>query len=139
MKKNEELQNELNKVSRDEAIKELSQVIESYNSEVRERFIVEYWVRGELWGYHASTFCQITDDPLAAKRYSGNPVKQMGIIEDNLRGILASGSDCEGLGCIAYKVKMADWPNVDIGEVSLDYHYLGEIEGNSKFNAYGMG
>jgi hypothetical protein len=64
------------------------------------QYVVEYRKVSDdsLLGYHLSTFCQVGQERLNGKRYSGdNPYKQLQTIHKNLTHVLEVGDDSVGL------------------------------------------
>ena len=63
------------------------------NQKKPNQYVVAYYKQSDdsLIGYHASTFCQVTQDILDAKRYSGdNPYSQLETIAKNVTKRLLS-------------------------------------------------
>lgn len=64
------------------------------------QYVVEYRKVSDdsLLGYHLSTFCQVGQERLNGKRYSGdNPYKQLQTIHTNLTHVLEVGDNSDGL------------------------------------------
>ena len=70
------------------------------NQERDDQYVVEYRKVSDdsLLGYHLSTFCQVGQNRLEGKRYSGdNPYGQLETIHKNLTSVLEVGDDSNGL------------------------------------------
>jgi hypothetical protein len=70
------------------------------NQERDDQYVVEYRKVSDdsLLGYHLSTFCQVGQERLNGKRYSGdNPYKQLQTIHRNLTHVLEVSDDSNGL------------------------------------------
>lgn len=84
----------------------------------------------ELIGYHASTFCQTTQDILQAKRYQGsNPYPQLEVIAKNLKSVLnfdpeTVEKDEYGFWEITKDVKENYFADINKDDVYLDPVYL---------------
>lgn len=69
------------------------------NQERENQYVVEYRKVSDdsLLGYHLSTFCQVGQNRLEGKRYSGdNPYGQLETIHNNLTSVLEVGDDSDG-------------------------------------------
>lgn len=92
------MENNLNQV-----VDGLTKVLEetfNRNQERDNQYVVEYRKVSDdsLIGYHLSTFCQVGQNRLDGKRYSGdNPYKQLETIHKNLTNVLTVGEDSDGL------------------------------------------
>lgn len=70
------------------------------NQQRDNQYVVEYRKVSDdsLIGYHLSTFCQVGQNRLEGKRYSGdNPYKQLQTIRTNLTHVLVVGEDSQGM------------------------------------------
>ena len=70
------------------------------NQQRDNQYVVEYRKVSDdsLIGYHLSSFCQVGQNRLDGKRYSGdNPYKQLETIHKNLTNVLTVGEDSDGL------------------------------------------
>lgn len=93
-----------------------------------DQFVVAYFRKEDdsLIGYHASTWCNYTDDILEAKRYSSeNPYPQMATISKNLKHVIA-GEIKEGdfFGEVMKKIREAQWTEFSPEDVYMDAIYL---------------
>ncbi len=117
----------------------LADVLQKMHDEKQNRpnqYVVVYKRKSDdsLIGYHLSTFCQITDDILTAKRYAGeSPDKQLSVIWDNFKSMMSTTEeDCkkEGLAGIfrtlSYNTKTGQWKDIHIDNVYIDAVYLAE-------------
>lgn len=109
----------------------LGELIQKVKEELAERpnqYVVAYYRKDndELIGYHASTFCQITDDIFQAKRYAGeDPYGQLGLICGNLRSILERPSEEQLIPSLAEQVK-EQFNGLSSTEIWMDAIYLAE-------------
>lgn len=91
-----------------------------------DQYVVAYFrVKDDsLIGYHASTFCQVTDDIFDGKRYSGdNPYEQLAIISKNLKYILRN--DHKGMFAeLNNKIKDEDFGGLAPEDIYMDAIYL---------------
>ena len=117
----------------------LTEVLQKIHDEKQSRpdqYVVAYKRKSDdsLIGYHLSTFCQITDDILRGKRYSGeSPDKQLAIIWNNFKSMMATteeDSKKKGLAgifqTISYNTKTDQWKDINIEDVYIDVVYLAE-------------
>jgi hypothetical protein len=81
-----------------------------------------------LIGYHASTFCQLTDDVYSAKRYSGdNPYDQLQTVFKNFTSVVNTKDTDDGLFApLRLQVKNTYFPGLTPDDVYLDAEYLDE-------------
>jgi hypothetical protein len=111
--------------------KDIQSILEKLHEELQARphqFVVAYYRVSDnsLIGYHASSFCQVTDDILRAKRYANeNPYPQLQIISDNVKQTLSETH--EGMfGEIMNSIKDNDFEGLKPEEVYMDAIYLAE-------------
>ena len=101
------------------------------------QYVVEYRLveNDKLLGYHASTFCQLVDDRLSAKRYAGeNAYSQLETISRNLKSTLESSEHDGGLfGGLVYNVKQTHFEDLNIRDIYLEADYLKEGVEKQKF------
>jgi len=91
------------------------------------QYVVAYFRtdNDERIGYHASSFCQLTQDILDAKRYSGdNPYKQLETIATNLRSYLEDEGDHIFSGIC--KSVQESFGGLKPEEIYMDVSYLSE-------------
>jgi hypothetical protein len=107
-------------------------LIETFNKEQEKDFqyAVAYIKKsdGSLIGYHASTFCQITEEKTNGKRYSGdNPYNQLGVIHKNITSVL-SVQDGENkiFSGLMLEIKKRNFEGLTIDDIVLEAHYLDE-------------
>lgn len=100
------------------------------NQERPHQYVVQYLrvADDSLIGYHASSFCQVTDDVFSGKRYSGeNPYSQLATIFKNLKSVLETTEDDTDLfGPIRFKIKEAYFKDLTIDDVYIEAEYLDE-------------
>lgn len=107
-----------------EVLNKLSEAIQAAFDEHQRQpnqFVVGYYKKDtdELIGYHADTFCNMTQDILNAKRYSSdNPYPQLKIIFNNLKALFEKYPHQGLFGTIANNAKEA------FGEIWLDNIYI---------------
>ena len=119
-----------------DALVEGLQKLHEKNQKRPDQYVVAYKRKSDdsVIGYHLSTFCQITDDILRGKRYSGtNPDKQLAIIWKNFCSMLAKTEEDtkkEGLAgmfsTLSYKTKESQWQGINVDDVYIDAVYLAE-------------
>lgn len=112
---------------KDEIMEVLKQVHEDLQSRPNQ-YVVAYFKQSDntLIGYHASTFCQITQDILKGKRYAGeNPYKQLETIAKNLKYTLDT-EKFEGMFKEVNESIQKDFGGLKSSEVYLDAIYLAE-------------
>jgi hypothetical protein len=98
-------------------------------SKMEKPYVVKYMNGSECLGYHASSMCQITDNPLLAKRYQGegdDVVRQLATISGNLKSILSSEESDSFPGSMFYRVKKLYWEGIAFDDVFLEAEYLPE-------------
>jgi len=84
----------MSELSKQELNQKLAEILKKIHDEEQDKpnqYVIAYYRKDNdrLIGYHYSTFCQLTNDILEAKRYNGeNPYKQLRIICDNVKYIL---------------------------------------------------
>jgi len=72
-------------------------------------------------GFHADTFCSLTQDIFRAKRYAGTePEKQLSIIWKNFQSMIKSTEEEPGFLGIPLAVKNAYYKSVDAENVYID-------------------
>lgn len=104
LKKEKENENEINNMNDknkviDHFVGALQEAFEK-NQQRDNQYVVEYRKVSDdsLIGFHLSTFCQVGQNRLDGKRYSGdNPYKQLETIHKNLTNVLTVGEDSDGL------------------------------------------
>lgn len=105
----------------------LKEALEAKN-EVPFQYVVEYRRISDdsFIGYHLSTFCQLTDDKLSAKRYSGeNAYNQLKIIHNNLKTVLAAKEgDTLMFNETFLLVQEKYFKGISINDIYLDAVYL---------------
>lgn len=110
----------LNKLS--EAIKEAF----DERQKLPNQFVVGYYRKDndERIGYHADTFCNMTQDILTAKRYaSDNPYPQLKIIFNNLKSLFESYPSDGMFSSITNSAKEA-FGNLELDNIYIDATYL---------------
>ncbi len=122
----------------DENLKnELASALQKVFDERQERpnqYVVAYYKLSDdsLIGYHASTFCQLTDDILKAKRYSGeNPYPQLETISKNLKYTLDTEKH-EGMFASINNAIKEDFGGLKSSDLYMDAISL--VEGTPKQN-----
>lgn len=94
------------------------------------QFVVKYLKVSDnsLLGYHASTFCQLTEDRDSAKRYDGdNPYDQLATIHKNFTSVVNTKDTDDGLFApLRLQVKNTYFPELKPEDVYLDAEYLEE-------------
>ena len=95
-----------------------------------DQYVVQYLRKSDntLIGYHASSFCQLTDDRLSGKRYNGdNPYDQLAIIHKNITSVLATTAEDTGLFApLRIQVKNTYFDGLTIDDIYLQADYLDE-------------
>ncbi len=98
------------------------------NQKKPNQYVVAYYKQSDdsLIGYHASTFCQVTQDILDAKRYSGdNPYSQLETIAKNVKYTLKESH--EGMFAeINSKIRDEDFKGMKCDEIYMDAVYLAD-------------
>lgn len=114
-------------------IKDIAKALETALNEKNERpnqYIVEYRKVSDnsLIGYHASSFCQLTEDPHHAKRYSGeNAYGQLETISNNLKSLLETVEKSEGVFFkIALEIKNEYFKNIFFEDIYLEAVYIND-------------
>lgn len=112
-------------------VSRLKEALENQSANTKRPYVIKYLVKGELHGYHASTFCQLTQDPYSAKRYDAKSQEsvnsQREIITNNLFGTLRQAEKGFGnsladiLRKPAYKQY---WEGVSPDDVFVDIEFL---------------
>jgi hypothetical protein len=79
-------------------------------------------------GYHASTFCNHTQDIEAGKRYNGeNPYKQLQTIDRNFKSLMETKEPTDSLFApIKLRLKAEQYTGLSYEEVYLEAVYLDE-------------
>ena len=116
--------------NKDELAQKLTEVLSKVWDKAQERpdqYVVAYYRvdNEELIGYHASTFCQLTDDILYAKRYAGDkPYEQLAVIAKNVKYVL----DGENKGMFSSLVSHVrkQFEGLKSGDIYMDVIYLEE-------------
>jgi len=92
------------------------------------QYVVAYFRKSDdtLIGYHASTFCQVTNELLSGKRYSGeNPYGQLAIIAKNIKHTL--DNEHKGMFAeISNNIRDNDFGGLKSDEIYLDAIYLAD-------------
>ncbi len=109
----------------------LTGALEKSFNERQERefqYVVAYYKTKDdsILGYHASTFCELTQDIIQAKRYSGyNPYPQLQTISKNLKYTLDEEHDERNMFKAAFDhIKKNNFHNLKSSEVYMDAIYL---------------
>lgn len=116
---------------REEIITKLSDVLKQVHDDLQKRpnqYVVGYFRQSDnsLVGYHASTFCQITQDILNGKRYAGeNPYPQLEIIAKNIKYTLDT-EKFEGMFAEVNKSIQEGFGGLKSKDIYLDAIYLAE-------------
>lgn len=103
------------------------------------QYIVAYYRMKDdtLLGYHLSTFCQLTQDILKAKRYNGeNPTSQLQIIRKNLDytlDITEESAEKALMGGINLNIKNKYFEELEKSDVYIDAIPLEEGTPKQKF------
>jgi hypothetical protein len=101
------------------------------------QYVVEYRKVSDdsLLGYHLSTFCQVGQERLNGKRYSGdNPYKQLQTIHKNLTHVLEVGDDSVGLfDGLKRDIRDNHFKGLKPEDVYLNVDYLEEGVAPQKF------
>lgn len=125
MEKNKKLKTDLEVI--ESVVDALDKNFDRKNDSSLDRYVVAYYVDDQLWGYHASTWCQVVDDKNAAKRYiakdDNSRNRQMQIIYTNLKALLNSKE-----GDIGFSVKETHWKGITINRVQLDTEQVLSID-----------
>lgn len=118
------------------AMVEALQKLHEENQKRPDQYVVVYKRKSDesIIGYHLSTFCQITDDILRAKRYSGtSPDGQLATIWKNFSNMMnktEEDANKDGLiglfGKLAYETKQSQWKDINRDDVYIDAVYLAE-------------
>ena len=107
----------------------LGKVFEEKQKE-KHQYVVEYRNSNDdsLIGYHLSSFCQVGQNRLEAKRYSGdNPYPQLETIHKNLIYTLNINEDSEGMFVnLSRKIKEDYFKGLSVSDVYLSADYLEE-------------
>lgn len=95
------------------------------------QYVVAYYDKSNnLLGYHADTFCNLTQEKMAGKRYSGeNPYTQLEIIRKNLDYTLDMTEEKAPkvfLGALNLRVKERHFKDLSKEDVFIDAVYLDE-------------
>lgn len=96
------------------------------------QYVVAYYrVKDDsLIGYHASSFCQLTDRKESGKRYNGeDPYEQLKIIRKNLDSTLRiteESAEKKIFGKIDLNIKNNDFGGLNPEEVWINAEYLDE-------------
>lgn len=99
------------------------------NQERPNQFVVAYYRTKDdsLIGYHASTFCQVTNNILKAKRYSGeDPYPQLAVIAKNIKYTLQKEVHTGMFAEVNESIKKDDFGGLSSDEVWIDAIYLAE-------------
>ena len=118
-----------------EVVNKMIKVIEEIFNEGQKKpyqYVVAYYKVADdtLIGYHLSTFCQVTDNKLKAKRYNGdNPYSQLSVIKKNVDNTLAiteENAKDQFLGSVTLDIKNTHFPNMSAEDVYIVAEYLDE-------------
>lgn len=110
----------------------LEEIAEQVKNELANRpdqFVVAYYKQGDdsLIGYHLSSFNQLTQDILEAKRYSGtNPYGQLEVIAHNLKDALDKQLDPDNPFYEVLLLIREDYKGLNSKDIYLDAIYLAE-------------
>ena len=111
---------------------ELTKLLAKVKDELDKRphqYVVAYYKHSDdsLVGYHLSSFCQLTDDILQAKRYSGdNPYPQLETIAGNLKLLLDVKHETHELFYDLYVSIQQSYGGLTSKDIYLDAIYLAE-------------
>jgi len=116
-----------------EIINDIAKALDTALNEKNDRpnqFIVQYKkvLDNSLIGYHASSFCQLTEDPHHAKRYSGeNAYGQLETISKNLKSLLETEEKNDGIfSKIALEIKNEYFKNLFFEDIYLEAVYIND-------------
>lgn len=121
----------MDKELKNELMKEIHRIFEE-KQKLPHQFIVAYYRKKDdsLLGYHMSTWCNYTNDPLEAKRYANeNPYPQLKIISDNIKHLLtADFSKLEGnpFAELSRKIRENQYEGIGFDDIYIDAIYLAE-------------
>lgn len=121
-----------------EVLEKFSQALKQVFDELQNRpdqYVVGYYKQSDdsLIGYHASTFCQLTDDILQAKRYSGeNPYPQLKTISENVKSILDKDNS-ENIFYAALEQAKEGFQGLKSKDIYVDATYLAEDSPKQSF------
>ena len=117
--------------------------LEKANSEAKKSYVVSYHRKDDksLIGYHASTFCQVTQNKFDAKRYHGDiSDKQLEVITNNVSNVLKTEETDTGLfDPVKYKIKQAYFSGLTMEDIYVDAEYLDEDAPKQKFVMVNVG
>jgi hypothetical protein len=116
----------------DQQVKDaLVEALKKAHDQLQERpnqYVVAYFRKDndKLIGYHASTFCQLTDNLLNGKRYAGeNPYGQLETIAQNVKYTLDTEKHM-GLFASAHNAVKEQFGGLKSNELYMDAVYLDE-------------
>jgi hypothetical protein len=141
LKKEKENENEINNMNDknkviDHFVGALQEAFEK-NQQRDNQYVVEYRKVSDdsLIGYHLSSFCQVGQNRLDGKRYSGdNPYSQLQTIHKNLTSVLTVGEDSDGLfDGLKRNIKENYFSGLGPEDVYLNADYLEEGVAPQKF------
>ena len=129
------MENNLNQVV-DNLTKTMEEVFNK-NQQRDNQYVVEYRKVSDdsLIGYHLSTFCQVGQNRLDGKRYSGdNPYDQLQTIHNNLTHVLEVGEDSQGVfDNVKRRVRDSYFKGLKPEDIYLNADYLEEGVSPQKF------
>lgn len=107
-------------------------LVDSLNKSAKKgsKYVFKFIVNGEFYGYHASTFGQVTQDVLSAKRYNVGEYqqRQLEIISKSTISRLIRGRDnsfSDGLGGELGRISYDSyWKDVSPESLFIDFEYL---------------
>ncbi len=94
-----------------------------------DQYVVAYFKVADesLIGYHASTFCQVTDDILKGKRYAGeDPYPQLTTISKNIKDVLNEEKHTGVFAEILGDIKNTHFYGLKPEDIYMDAVYLSE-------------
>lgn len=90
------------------------------------QYVVAYYLTKDdaLLGYHADSFCNLTQEKMGAKRYNGkDPYGQLAIIRKNLDFTLLA-QDVEGFQRLSFSVRERYFKGLSAEDVYIVAEYL---------------
>jgi hypothetical protein len=141
LKKEKENENEINNMNDknkviDHFVGALQEAFEK-NQQRDNQYVVEYRKVSDdsLIGYHLSTVCQVGQNRLEGKRYSGdNPYSQLQTIHKNLNSVLTVGEDSDGMfDGVKRNIRDKYFSGLGPTDVYLNANYLEEGVAPQKF------
>ena len=118
---------------KEKTLKDLVELLNNHMSEdgssIGDQYVVGYYQvkNDKLIGYHLSTSCQITDELLDGKRYSGdNPYLQLETISKNLKYILECTEEEPGFMGFGNATREQYFEGYRHGDIYLQAIYLAD-------------